>query len=115
MLAGFLGSPAVKVPLFGVAAFGNTVIVSYTHGLLVNPLTVSTFLMQYTYTPGVVGTAGAVVVQLLPVLSQYIGLLPAGMVDGSIVPAMLEGLLGSPAVKVPSLAFGKDGNTLMVS
>ena len=53
--------------------------------------------------------------QLLPVLSQYNGLLPAGMLDGSTVPAILEGLLGSPLVKVPPEGFGAAGNTVIVS
>ena len=53
--------------------------------------------------------------QLLPALSQYNGLLPAGMLDGSMVPAILDGLDGLPLVKVPPDGFGAAGNTVIVS
>jgi hypothetical protein len=62
-----------------------------------------------------VGTAGAVVLQLLPVLSQYKTLLPAGMLAESIVEAMVAGLFGLPLLNVPLLGLGAGGNILTVS
>ena len=110
IVAGFVGAPDTYVALFGVTV-GNTVIVSYTHGLLVRFVTVSSDLIQYTYTPGFVGNAGAVVEQLLPKLSQYCTLLPEGTLAGSTVPAMVPGFPGAPEVKVPSNAVGAAGGT----
>ena len=95
----------------GETGGGNIVIVSYTHGLLVKPVIVSNDLIQYTYTPGLVGNAGAVVLQLLPKLSQYCTLLPAGILVGSIVGAIVAGLPGAPLVYTPSLALGAAGGT----
>jgi hypothetical protein len=115
IVAGLLGLPAVNVPSKVVGDVGSMVIVSYTHGLLVNPLRVSIDLIQYTYTPGVVGTAGAVVVQLLPKLSQYCTLLPDGILAGSIVPAIVAGLLGLPAVNVLLIGVGAIGIIVIVS
>ena len=54
MLAGsivdaiFPGLPLVNVPFLGVGIDGNTVIVSYLQGSLLNPLIVSIVLIQYT-------------------------------------------------------------------
>ena len=57
--------------------------------------------------PGVVGNAGAVVVQLLPNESQYNILLP----DGTFVTvgAMVVGLPTAPVVKVPLIGVGATG------
>ena len=98
------------MPLFGVTD-GNILIVSYLHGLLVKPVTVSIDLTQYTYIPGLVGNAGAVVLQVLPKLSQYCTLLPDGMLAGSIVPEISVGLPGLPLVNVPLIGFGGAGAT----
>jgi hypothetical protein len=111
IVAGLLGSPIINVPSIGVGAGGNIVIVSYTQGLLVKPVMVSIDLIQYTYTPGWVGNAGAVVVQLLPKLSQYCTLLPDGILAGSIVPDISVGLPGLPLVNVPSIGVGAAGGT----
>ena len=85
----------MPIPGFKV---GKIVIVSYLQGVLVKLLTVSIDLIQYTYVPGLLGNAGAVVLQLLPKLSQYNTLLPCGILDGSTVGAMFLGLLVSPTV-----------------
>jgi hypothetical protein len=70
---------------------------------------VSIDLIQYIYTPGLVGNVGGTVLQLLPKLSQYNILLPDGTLAGLTVGDIFFGLVESPAVYLPFVGVGAAG------
>ena len=90
------------------------VIVSNTHGVLSkNGAVVILYFTQYTYTPGAVGNAGAVVEQFAPVASQYTVCCPDGA--AGTVGEIVVGFPVAPAVYVPSVGAGGAGKIVTVS